>query len=324
MKHTLTLSAVALATLLSACASPRTTPPALAEARSVVHGAERDPQVLDHAALQLKRATDALQRAESLNRDDRSLADIESAAYVAQREAQTAMTIARAKRNEDAIKAAEAERERARADARAAEAAQARAQAQSARVEAVQARSEASQAQVQASVAQQQADNARLQASDAEARAQAASQAAVQAQVTVATLQQQLTELKAQHTDRGTLVTLGDVLFETGRADIKPGAQLELRKLAAYLQEHPERMVLIEGFTDSVGSESTNLTLSRARAESVAMALAALGVSGNRIATQGYGESYPVADNATATNRALNRRVEVYISDGSQPVRARG
>ena len=134
----------------------------------------------------------------------------------------------------------------------------------------------------------------------------------------------QLTELQAKQTDRGMLVTLGDVLFEFGRADIKPGSQGALRKLADYLQQHTDRRVLIEGYTDSVGSDAANLALSQRRAESVAAALGAMGVATSRISTRGYGESYPVADNGTETNRALNRRVEVYISDNDQPVRARG
>lgn len=325
MNKTLTLSAVALAALLSACATPtKPVPPALAEARTAVHAAETDPLVLNHAALELKKAADALRRAEDLNRDGERLGDIESAAYVARREAQTAMTIAGAKRAEEQIKTAQVERERARADARSVDAARAQAQAASARVDAAMARGEANAARADAAQAQQVADASRDAAADAEARAAAARLQASQAQATVVVLQQQLIELKTQPTDRGTLVTLGDVLFETGRADIKPAAADSLSKLAAYLKEHPERMVLIEGFTDSVGNETFNQELSHRRAEAVAAALMQLGVTGNRIAARGYGESYPVADNSSVTNRALNRRVEVYISNDGQPVRARG
>lgn len=325
MKRTLSLSAVALAALLSACATPnRSVPPALVDARSAVRAAETDPTVLNSAALELKKATDALKRAEDLNRQGDRLGDIETAAYVARREAETAITIANAKRAEEQIKSAQVERERARADARSVEAARAQAQATAARVDAGSARGEAMAARADASMAQQQADASRDAAAIAEAREAAARLQASQAQATVVVLQQQLIELKTQATDRGTLVTLGDVLFETGRAEIKPSAQDALRKLAAYLKEHPERKVLIEGFTDSVGGEAFNQTLSQRRAESVAAALMQLGVTGNRIAARGYGESYPVADNSSVTNRALNRRVEVYISDNDQPVRARG
>ncbi len=325
------LSLLAAAAVLAACASDRTPPPELLSARDAVGQAQADPQVLARAPLELKKASDTLRRADELNAKGETLADVQSVSYVAQRQAQTAIAVARAKANEEGIGSAEVDRERARADARAAEARRAQAQAAAARSDASSARQEASAAQQQAMTAQQQAEAARLQAGDAEGRAMAARQQAAQAQASAASaqqqlqdLQQQLTDLQAQRTDRGTLVTLGDVLFEFGRAEIKPTAQQSLRRLADYLQAHPERRVLIEGFTDSVGSDSINLSLSQRRAETVSSALAAMGVAGNRIDTRGYGKSYPIADNNTDTNRALNRRVEIYISDNDQPVRARG
>jgi outer membrane protein OmpA-like peptidoglycan-associated protein len=331
MKPILCLHALAAAALLSACASTPTPPPALVDARSAVRSAEADALVLRNAPLELKKAGDSLRRADELSAKGATLADVESAAYVARRQAETAQTLARAKANEDAIKSAEADRERARADARTAEAQRAQRQAAAARADASSARADASSARVEASVAQQQADAAKVEASDAQARAAQARQQAADAQTSATTaqlqamaLQHQLVDLQAQQTDRGMLVTLGDVLFEFGQADIKPGAQGALRKLAAYLQEHPDRRVLIEGHTDSVGSDGANLALSARRAEAVANALASMGVTGSRIATRGYGKSYPVAENTTDTNRALNRRVEVYISDGDRPVRARG
>ncbi len=318
------LGALATAAVLAACATDRTPPPELVAAREAVRQAQASPQVLAQAPLELKKAGDTLRRADELNAKGEALADVLSTSYVAQRQAETAQAVAQAKTNEDGIRGAEVDRERARADARGAEARRAQAQAAAARAD-------ASTAQQQATTAQQQAEAARLQAGDAEARAMAARQQASQAQASAATaqqqlqdLQQQLSDLQAQHTDRGTLVTLGDVLFEFGRAEIKPSAQQSLRRLADYLQAHPERRVLIEGFTDSVGSDSVNLTLSQRRADTVSSALAAMGVAGDRINTRGYGKSFPIADNSTDTNRALNRRVEIYISDNDQPVRARG
>ncbi|RZL28075.1 MAG: OmpA family protein, partial [Rubrivivax sp.] len=81
---------------------------------------------------------------------------------------------------------------------------------------------------------------------------------------------------------------------------------------------------LIEGFTDSVGSDQANLTLSQRRSQAVAAALSAQGVDPSRVDTRGYGEAYPVASNSSTSDRAMNRRVEVYISNDNQPVRARG
>ncbi len=324
MKSILTLGPIAAAVLLAACASQQPPPPELLQARSAVQTAGANPQVLANAPLELKKATDTLDRANALNAKGESLAEVASTAYVARRQAETAMAIADAKQNAATIQSAEAERERARADARAADARRAQAQAANARAD-------ASGARAQALSAQQLAEAARAQADASEARAKAARDEAANAQASAsaaqlqaAALQAQLTELQAKQTDRGMLVTLGDVLFEFGRADIKPGSQGALRKLADYLQQHTDRRVLIEGYTDSVGSDAANLALSQRRAESVAAALGAMGVATSRISTRGYGESYPVADNGTDTNRALNRRVEVYISDNDQPVRSRG
>jgi outer membrane protein OmpA-like peptidoglycan-associated protein len=89
------------------------------------------------------------------------------------------------------------------------------------------------------------------------------------------------------------------------------------QKLAMLLQQNPQRTVLIEGFTDSTGTAPHNQDLSERRANAVRSALMAQGVAPERIATRGYGESYPVAANETAANRQLNRRVEIVLSDDS-------
>ena len=323
MKTPLTLSTLAAAALLAACAIGTAPPPELISARSVVRDAELEPNVLNYAPVELKKATESLNRANTLEAKGGKLADVASAAYVAERQAQVAMAIAKAKGNDEAIKGAEADRERARADARAADARRAQGQAAVARADASNARADASIARDQAMTAQQQADAARSQTDAARMQAADAQASAAAARTQAAALQAQLNDLQAKQTDRGMLVTLGDVLFEFGRADIKPGAQESLRKLSSYLQQHPERNVLIEGFTDSVGTESANMVLSQRRAEAVASALAGLGVAPGRVDVKGYGKSYPIADNSTDTNRALNRRVEVYISDNDKPVRAR-
>lgn len=320
----LSLSAISIAVLISACATPHSPPPELIAARAAVLNAETDSRVLSHAPLELKKATDALSKANELSAKRGTLQEIASLSYVAERHAQTARAIAVAKGNDEAIKSAEADRERARADARSAEAARAQAQAAAARADASTARVDATVARADASVAREQAGDAEARAAAARMQAATAQASAAQAQQQASALQQQLSELQAKQTDRGMLVTLGDLLFEFGRAEIKPSGGDALRKLATYLNEHPDRRILIEGYTDSIGSDAANMTLSQRRAEAVATALAGLGVSWGRITTKGYGPSYPVASNTTDTNRALNRRVEVYISDGDRPVRARG
>ncbi|MFT7722036.1 MAG: OmpA family protein [Roseateles sp.] len=309
MRTTATLTTLAAAALLAACASTPTLTPQLQQARAAVRSAETDPAVVKYAPLELKKAADSLNRANDLSAKREALADIDSAAYVAAAQARTAQALARAQTDEDAIRTAEADRERARADANARRASAAQAQAESARAAAAAASAAASAARQQAASASADADAARQQAASAQAQA--------------AALQKELADLQAKQTDRGMLVTLGDVLFEFGRAEIKPAAQASLAKLADYLKQHPDRRALIEGFTDSVGSDAANLALSERRAQSVADALVALGVDAGRLDKRGYGKQYPVASNASTSDRAMNRRVEVYISNDNQPVRAR-
>jgi outer membrane protein OmpA-like peptidoglycan-associated protein len=108
---------------------------------------------------------------------------------------------------------------------------------------------------------------------------------------------------------------LGDVLFETGRAELKGGAAANLGKLAAFLSQYPERSVIIEGHTDSVGSESYNQGLSERRADSVKAYLLSQGIAATRLTAVGKGEAVPVASNDTNTGRQMNRRVEVIIAN---------
>ncbi|RON54873.1 OmpA family protein [Pseudomonas frederiksbergensis] len=126
--------------------------------------------------------------------------------------------------------------------------------------------------------------------------------------------------LNAKQTDRGTLVTFGDVLFATDRADLKSSGLVNINKLAQFLQENPDRKVIVEGYTDSTGSAGHNQTLSERRADSVRTALVKMGVDPARIVAQGYGKEYPVAENTSVSGRAMNRRVEVTISNDNQPV----
>lgn len=130
-------------------------------------------------------------------------------------------------------------------------------------------------------------------------------------------------ELNAKQTDRGSVVTFSNVLFDHDKSELKPAANSSVRKLAEFLKEHDQRKVLIEGFTDSTGADSYNLTLSQARADAVRRALVREGVASSRIETVGLGEAHPVSDNNTPASRAMNRRVEVTISHDAQNVPAR-
>ena len=134
-----------------------------------------------------------------------------------------------------------------------------------------------------------------------------------QATEAAARLQAEVDQLKATPTPRGLVLTLGDVLFDTGRAELNPGAGRKLDQLAQFLGEHKDRRVQIDGFTDSVGTDSYNEDLSQRRANAVKSALMFRGVDASRIGTEGYGKAYPVANNNDSGGRQLNRRVEVVI-----------
>ncbi len=130
-------------------------------------------------------------------------------------------------------------------------------------------------------------------------------------------------DMQAKQTERGTLVTFGDVLFDLDKAELKPAGMRGIQKLAEFLNENPERKVVVEGYTDSTGSDSYNQQLSERRAQSVRRALTHAGVDPHRIQAVGYGEQYPVASNDSPSSRAMNRRVEVTISNDNKRVAPR-
>lgn len=157
---------------------------------------------------------------------------------------------------------------------------------------------------------------ARADANAAAAAARDAQDQAAAARYDALTARQQLAELQAKETQRGTVVTLGDVLFETGRAELKPGATRSLDQLAQVLRNDARSIVSIEGHTDSVGSREYNVDLSLRRAESVRAYLTGPGgVSPSRVNVRGLGPDFPVADNASMSGRLQNRRVEVIVQN---------
>ncbi len=119
--------------------------------------------------------------------------------------------------------------------------------------------------------------------------------------------------MKAKQTERGIVLTLGDVLFDSGRADMKAGALRTLEQLAAFLKENPERDVVIEGHTDSVGSVEFNQALSERRALTVKDALVERGIAASRVTAVGFGPTKPLVGNDTPAGRQQNRRVEIVL-----------
>jgi len=133
-------------------------------------------------------------------------------------------------------------------------------------------------------------------------------------------LKRQMKDLQARDTERGMVLTLGDVLFEIGKSDLAPGAARNLDKIAQFMDTYPERRAVVEGHTDSMGEEDFNMDLSRNRAFAVRQALAARGISTSRISIEGFGESVPVSSNDSAAGRKENRRVEIIFPDSPTQV----
>jgi outer membrane protein OmpA-like peptidoglycan-associated protein len=304
--HFLKSAIFASAVLLAACSTVPTTTATLDEARADYVAASNNPQVSSYAPLEFRQASEALDRANQAAAKRESLDTIDRLAYVAKQRIATAQEVARAKTAEAEIANAGRQRDRVQLEARTAE-------AERARRDAAAANAQIAGANAQAAAAQQQAQ-------DAQAQAAAAQQQAAQMAERSARLEAMLVELHAQKTERGMVVTIGDVLFALDRAELNANGMATVRKLAEVMMQNPDRTVLVEGFTDSTGSSSHNQQLSERRAQAVAQALTSLGVPRERVAMRGYGEAYPVAANDSAANRQLNRRVEIVLSNEGAPI----
>ena len=175
-----------------------------------------------------------------------------------------------------------------------------------------------------ARVAAGQTERDRIQLSARTAEVDSAKLARDQATRKANALQSEVDALNAKPTDRGLVLTLGDVLFDTGKAGLNPGASRNLDQLVQFLTEHEDRRVEIDGYTDSVGADSFNLDLSQHRADTVKAVLVSRGIDSSRIVSRGYGKEFEVASNSEASGRQLNRRVEIVIGgEGGAAVAAR-
>ena len=252
----------------------------LLQAREAVSQAEANPNVTKYAATELGRARQLLTNAEGSAKEKGASGVVTSHyAYLAAQTAHIAEQRALEQVAMERIKSGEVDRQKILVSARETEAQNATAAAQQARAETQNA---------QAQVAQAQQETQRMAA--------------------------QLENMQASQTERGIVLTLDDVLFDTGRAELKSGAQRSLAQVADFLEKNPERQVQVEGFTDSQGADEYNLQLSQRRADAVAEAIVQRGIDAQRVRAKGYGEEYPVATNNNAGSRQLNRRVEIVIS----------
>jgi outer membrane protein OmpA-like peptidoglycan-associated protein len=246
------------------------------------------------------------------------------AAVMARESEANARAIAEAERrrlaesDKAASEAARLAAERATADAERSksEAERARVDAERAADKLAQERRAADEARAAAEAAKAAAET---KAQDALSTAERARQAADQAEHDKAVLRDQIRDqlnviLETRETARGLIVNLSDVLFDTGSANLKPGAREKLAKISGILLAHPGLNIEVEGHTDSVGAADYNQRLSEARANSVHDYLIRQGVPPTTVATTGFGKSQPVASNATAAGRQQNRRVELVVT----------
>jgi len=287
--------------LLSACASGPKTTTLLDQVHADYSQAQANPKIATYAAMEMKSATEAMAKADAAANGRESLETVDKLAYLTKQKIALATEVASRKSSEADIASAASVRDQVRLDQRTMEANQARMKAEDAERAAQAARNAAAVATQQKNVAQANESEAQRMAAEANARNQQ--------------LEVQLSELAAKKTERGLIITLGDVLFSVDQAKLNADGARMVQRLATVLQQNPKRAVLVEGFTDSTGTTSHNQELSERRAMAVRDALLDLGVARSQIAVRGYGESYPVAANDTAMNRQLNRRVEIVLSD---------
>jgi outer membrane protein OmpA-like peptidoglycan-associated protein len=256
------------------------------QARASIAEVSGEPLAGRVAGQELQAARDALASADEAYEEGEPIQLIEHQAYVAQRYADISRELVSEAQAREEVERGEAERNRIIAEARTREA---------------QAAQRAAEETARELELQTRAVSEQSQATDA-------------AQARARNLERELAELQAEETDRGLVLTLGDVLFETGQATLMPGALTTVDRLAQFMGDYPERTVRIEGHTDSVGSDALNQRLSEQRAAAVRDALVARGVDTRRIQTVGYGATRPIASNDTSGGRQQNRRIEVVVS----------
>jgi outer membrane protein OmpA-like peptidoglycan-associated protein len=285
------VAATVAAILLAGCATTPVEPDGAAAARAKLTLLQSDPNLASRAPDALAAADAAVHLAEQPE-TDHDLAAYR--VYMADRRVDIARANAQTRFAEDQRALMSAQREQARLDARTREADLAKGEVASARAEGAEQKVAADQARGEADAAQQAAANSAHQVAD---------------------LQAQVDALQARPTDRGLVLTLGDALFITGRADLQPGASGNLGRLVTFLNKYPDRTVVIEGYTDSTGNADYNQGLSERRAAAVKSYLLDQGVNSIRMTASGKGASDPVAGNDTASGRQQNRRVEIIISE---------
>ena len=283
--NTKNLISVLTVASLSACASAPNAPQELVDARSAVSAMKAEPLVLQFEE-EADRASSELEMAEQLFADRKDLRKVKHRAYLAQQYAVLVGSQAENLRVQEEVAKADDRRQSLLLLAR----------------------------EKNAKRAEAAADESRGRAEDALRMAEEERTKAREAIAEAAELSQALDELKAEQTERGLVLTLTDVLFDTGKSEVKPGAGRAMDKLAEYLEKSGSTAIVVEGHTDSRGTEELNRALSNNRAASVRKALLDRGVAADRVSFEGKGEAFPVASNETPAGRQQNRRVEIIVT----------
>ena len=290
-----------VAVMLGACSSMPDRNAALDQARSRFNLAQGDSQVAALAPDELSRAGESLRVADKAWTDGNSPVTVDHLAYMANHRVTIAQETASSKASQTIVANAGAERDRMRLESRT--------------MEAESAKRDLNVSEQNSAMKSNQLANASASATaTAAATALREQESAMRNAAAINDLQTQLSELNAKKTDRGMVVTLGDVLFATGDAKLLAAGSNSMVKLAEAFKSNPQRKATIEGYTDSVGAPNANYTLSERRASSVMTALTNLGVPADRLSTRAHGEESPVADNGTAVGRQMNRRVEIVFA----------
>ncbi len=279
---------IVAAAVLAGCSSVPDNNAQLEQARRDYRIVQADPRAQNQAGAEMQLASDAMSKANAAWGRNEDATQVDHLAYLASQRVAIVRETMAMRTAEGMVASAGAERNKIQLAARTQEAA----------------------------AAQRSADRARVESAEAQRLTQMAMERNRQ-------LEARLSELNAQATPRGMVITLGDVLFDVNRAELKPGGLRMVDQLAAVLKEFPQRNALVEGFTDSTGSDAYNQALSDQRANAVRLALMRQGIGMERVTARGYGETSPVGSNATAAGRQMNRRVEVVLSDDSGRLIAR-